>query len=132
MNIFQRRKILKKENALDLIPIRRHKHEMNEDEKVKLVVPKFDKEWMQKFFIAPAGKKTVNIQLDEMGSTVWLRIDGEKTVAKIAEELVNNYPDIDEAQDRVLSFISMLYEQRYITFRQLEEKKAKKNKTLLI
>lgn len=126
MNILQRRKILKRANALDLIPVRKHKHEMNGNEKVKLVVPKFDKGWMQKFFIAPAGKKTVNIQLDEMGSAVWLRIDGEKTVAKIAEELVNNYPDTDEAQDRVLSFISMLYEQRYITFRQLEERKAKK------
>ena len=126
MNIFQRRKILKNENGLELIPIRRHKHEMDEDGKVKLVVPKFNKQWMQKFFIAPAGKKTVNIQLDEMGSAVWLRIDGEKTVEEIAGELVSNYPDTEEAQDRVLSFISMLYEQRYITFRQLEEQKKKR------
>ncbi|MGM0612695.1 MAG: PqqD family protein [Bacteroidota bacterium] len=130
MNIFQRRKILKNENGLELIPIRRHEHEMDEEGKVKLVVPKFNKKWMQKFFIAPAGKKTVNIQLDEMGSAVWLRIDGEKTVEKIAGELINNYPDTEEAQDRVLSFISMLYEQRYITFRQLEEQKKRNNNSL--
>ena len=131
MNIFQRRKILKNENALDLVPVRRRKHELDEEDMVKLVVPKFGKQWMQRFFIAPAGKKTVNIQLDEMGSAVWLRIDGEKTVEEIAGELVSNYPDTEEAQDRVLSFISMLYEQRYITFRQLEEHKKKGNNNSL-
>lgn len=121
MNIFQRRKILKQINALDLIPIRRHEHELTDENKVVLVVPKFEKNWMRRFFIAPARSNNFKIFLDDTGSKVWLKIDGVKTTKDIAYELLEDHPDMEETQDRVLSFISLLYEQRYITFQQLLE-----------
>ncbi|MFO8086389.1 MAG: PqqD family protein [Bacteroidales bacterium] len=120
MNIFHRRKILRNTNALDLIPIRNHDHELNDDGKVVLVVPKFEKKWMRKFFIAPARKDHFNVNLDELGSNVWLMIDGNTTTKELANALVKRSPDIEGPQDRVLSFISMLYEQRYVTFKQLQ------------
>lgn len=102
---------------------------MDDQGKVTLVVPKFARQWMQNFFIAPARKKTVNIHLDELGSAVWLRIDGNKTTLQIAGELKEKYPEAEETEDRVVSFISMLYEQRYVTFRQLEEHHKVENNT---
>ncbi|MCF8331435.1 MAG: PqqD family protein [Bacteroidales bacterium] len=122
MNIFQRRKILKNINALDLIPVRRHEHDITDENKVVLVVPKFEKNWMRKFFIAPARNDNFKIFLDHTGSKVWLKINGVKTSKDIADELLKEYPDMEESYDRVLSFISMLYEQRYITFQQLLRK----------
>lgn len=124
LNFFQRRKILKDANFLELVPIRLHDHEMMKNGKVCLKVPKFRKKWMRDFFIAGTRKKHFDIYLDELGTATWLKIDGEKNVDQICDNLIaelgNKIQPFEEVEQRVTKFLGQLYEQRYITFRELQ------------
>ena len=120
MNIFNRRKILKSTNALDLVPVRAVSH-TEEEGKIVLLVPKFTGRLMHNLF--PVTEKMFfRIKLDESGSRAWEAIDGERTVAQIAEVIHSAGVDAvksDDHQSRLLIFISTLYEREYISFRQI-------------
>lgn len=76
---------------------------------------------MQNFFVSGHRQDHHKIKLDELGSETWKAIDGEKTVKEISESIQNQHEkSFEDLDDRVSKFISLLYEQRYITFRQLE------------
>ena len=120
LNFFQRRKILKNANFLELVPVRLQEYEIMENGKVCLKVPKFNKKWKRDFFIAGTKQKHYDIYLDELGTATWLEIDGEKSVDQLCNALIskegNRVQPFDEIEDRVTKFLSQLYEQRYITF----------------
>jgi hypothetical protein len=121
MNYFQRRKILKSTSAFDLIPVRVHGHDIV-DGKVIILAPKFESKWVHNLF--PRTQQLFyRIKLDELGSITWLTISGDKTVAEITssvlDELGEKAKTFDEAESRISKFMSMLYDWKYITFRQL-------------
>jgi hypothetical protein len=120
MNFFQRRKILKGNNPGDLVPVRAYGHDEVEG-KVTILVPKFESRWIHVLF--PRTEKLFyRIKLDELGTMVWKNISGEKNISGISrfiiKELAEKTQPYDEMEDRILKFISMLYDRRYITFRQ--------------
>jgi len=123
MNFFKRRKILKNRNYLDLIPVRKAGQEEIEGNKICLLVPKFKNEGFAKWFIPRRKSLFFRINLDETGSMTWLEIDGIKSVREICDNLLqrsgNNLPQVVE---RVTKFLTLLYENRYISFTVLEEK----------
>jgi hypothetical protein len=126
LNFFTRRKILKATNALDLIPVRKSNFETEEGGIIALLIPKFRNEKIANFML---GKRSRNIRilLDNTGSAVWLEIDGIKDIRAICETLKSrNGDDFPQAEQRVCKFISRLYEERYITFMQLENARLKK------
>lgn len=121
MNYFQRRKILKATSAGDLIPVRVHGHDVVHG-KVVILAPKFQSSWMHNLF--PRTRQLFyRIKLDELGSLTWKNISGDKTVAEITtvvqQELGEKAKPFDEAESRVSKFMSLLYDWRYITFKQL-------------
>ena len=119
-NFFQRRKILKKANYLLLTPIRVHNHKVEENGHVILIVPKFKKEWMRNFFVPSRKSKHFRIKLDEIGSATWLAIDGKSNVQTICNRLGIQLGDkMDHAEERVTKFLTILYDQRYVTFKEL-------------
>jgi len=63
------------------------------------------------------------IKLDDLGSLTWENITGDKTVAEITtlvqQQLGEKSGSVDEAEDRVEKFMSILYDWRYVTFRQI-------------
>lgn len=123
MNFFQRRKILKSTNAYDLIPVSRIKHKIEEDGNVTVLVPKFSNEKISNFMLGRRGK-FISIHLDETGSFVWLQIDGIKTIRNISENLQEHFGEtLEQSGVRVNKFMTRLYDERYITFRQLEAPK---------
>jgi hypothetical protein len=103
-----------------LTPVRIHPHEVGEDGRVTLIVPKFKNQVLSQWLI-PRGKSGhFRIHLDELGSATWLFIDGESNVSEICLKLEENLGDkISPAQSRVTKFLTLLYDQRYITFREL-------------
>lgn len=125
LNFFQRRKILRNTDPLDLHPVRIHEHEFTKEGKVCLIVPKFQKRWMRDFFISGRRKKHFTIYLDEVGSATWLEIDGESNVQQICdrlkEKLGEKVEPFNELEGRVTKYLSQLYQQRYITFRELQQ-----------
>ena len=127
LNFFQRRKILKKANYLDLTPLRQMEFKTREDGRVDIIMPRF-KHHIWKRALQPHWKKEViPIHLDEIGSAIWLRMDGINNVGELCKSLQVIYPESlhtpEETEKRVTQFLSLLYQQRYITFKEITGEK---------
>ena len=121
MNFFQRRKILKNTSAFDLTPIHFVQHELGENNIVTVLIPKFTNKITVKVFEPRLKTPHIKLKLDELGSAVWLAIDGKKKVGAIASELVGSFGDkIKPVEERLPKFLTQLYEQRLITFEELK------------
>jgi Coenzyme PQQ synthesis protein D (PqqD) len=126
MNFYKRRRILKKANLLELTPVRLHEHENEENGQVILLVQKFKNKEVGRFML---GHRSAyfRIRLDEMGSAVWTLIDGKTNVNNLITNLSDNWKETpektDHLEERLAAFISQLYDNRYISFRELEEPK---------
>lgn len=123
MNIFARRKILRHINATELIPVRVVGHAVA-DGRVVLQIPKFESRIIH--LLSPSTQKLFfRVKLDEVGSKVWESIDGSRSVGEIAG-LVRSEMTLSDTWDdlviRLNKFTSQLYENRYITFKQLIDK----------
>jgi len=123
MNTFQRRKFLKRTNFLDLTPVRVLGHECRGDGKITLLMPRFKNRYWSRMFQPRSKGEFIRIKLDEFGSPTWLQIDGNSTVSGICNRLKEQFPEalqpLEEVEQRITKFLSMLYLQRYITFREI-------------
>jgi hypothetical protein len=130
MNFFKRRKILKKANFLDLTPVRRIGEEPLDETRISLLMPRFKNKYSSAMFQPRSKDHFIRIKLDAFGSMTWMLIDGQTTVAGIAEELNISHPDklqpAGETPERVTKFLAMLYQQRYISFREIMDREAAK------
>lgn len=117
MKFFARRKILKQANYLELTPMRLVAEEIEPDNLVTVLMPKFKTKFMQKYFLPRSKSAYVKIKLDELGSATWLAIDGKKKVSNIIAELQEQFGDkIQPVETRVTTFLTMLYQQELISF----------------
>jgi hypothetical protein len=125
MNFFQRRRIFKKVNFLDLRPVMVLGHELRDDGGITLLMPRFKNKVNSALFQPNSKEKFIYIKLDKFGGHTWLLIDGQSTVLEICSRLKEQFPEelqpIEETEDRVTKFLSLLYQQRYITFREIQE-----------
>jgi hypothetical protein len=120
MNFFERRKVFKNTNALDLVPIRKVEHQIEEGGNITIIIPKFRNDKFAKFALGNR-KRHIFIHLDEIGTFTWLLIDGISNIRVISEKLKDHFGEsLLESEQRVNKFMSRLYQERYITFRQLE------------
>jgi hypothetical protein len=123
MNFFERRRILKNTNALDLIPIRKCEHRIEENGNITIIIPKFRNDRFAKFALGNR-QRHIFIHLDEIGTFTWLAIDGILNIRAISEKLKDHFGEsLLEPEQRVNKFMSRLYQERYITFHQLEKVK---------
>ena len=105
----------KKENFLDFIPVINPKNTWdNNDGKivVHMVHRGFYAKIAQKFFHTP---RVSHIDLDEYGSYLWTRIDGEKTVGSLADEMKAQFGEKAEPlYDRLVKYIQILRNNEFI------------------
>ncbi len=125
MNFFKRRRIFKKANFLDLMPVKILGHEVREDGGITLLMPRFKNRVNAALFQPNSKGKFIFIRLDRFGSHTWLLIDGLLNVAQICSKLKEQFAEelqpVEETEDRVTKFLSLLYQQRYITFREIQD-----------
>jgi len=125
LNFFKRRNILKKANYLDLTPIRQMEYETLENGKVDILMPRFSHTIWKRALQPHWKKEIIRIHLDEIGSAIWLHINGFISVIDICKQIQISHPEklqpLEETEKRVTDFLSMLYQQRYITFREISE-----------
>src|SRR5271157_1548535 len=122
LGFFERRKILKNTSMLYLTPFRKIEHRVEEDGNVTLLYPKFKNKGVSKYML---GSRSPHIQLklDELGTATWLLMDGEKRVEKIALELSEKFGEkINPVHDRLGKFLSQLYNNKYISFKEVQKK----------
>jgi hypothetical protein len=129
MNFFQRRKILKSVNYLDLVPVRTMEYRPAEEGKIDILLPRFKNNFWREAYRKSRKGEYIYIHLDPQGSAIWLAIDGRKNVNALCTEVNILHPGLfqpaDETAARVTQFLSLLYQQRYITFREITDNKNK-------
>jgi hypothetical protein len=132
MNFFKRRRIFKSANFLDLMPVRILGHEAREDGMITLLMPRFRNRISTALFQPNSKGKFITIKLDRFGGETWLLLDGCSTVSQISSKLRERFPEelhsTDETEIRVTRFLSLLYQQRYITFREIQDETSRKLK----
>jgi hypothetical protein len=117
-----RRRIFKGANYLDLTPLRLHKEEVSEENLVTVLIPKFQNRFALRFIVPKLKSDVFKLKLDELGSAVWLSIDGRNTVDQIAKQLLKKFGDkIEPVNERLTKFLTGLYEQRLITFQEINK-----------
>ncbi len=116
----KQKKILRKANFLELIPIRKYNHEIDADGNVVILVPRFTG-WFGTKYLQPRLKHpSIKLSLDFTGTAVWLMTDGLLTVKEIIAKAEAQLGDtVQPASQRVTTFYSGLFMQRLITFAQI-------------
>lgn len=117
MSFLKNKHPLKGANYLELIPKCLVEYEITENNLVTILFPRFNSSFAKKYFILKQKSPHIKVKLDNLGSAVWLAIDGKKKVSQIVDELAIQFGD--QNQDlllRLTKFLTRLYEQKFITF----------------
>ena len=123
LSFFERRKILKNINYLNIIPYRIHKEEVDENGLVTVLIPKFKKKIAIEILNRIGKPQNIRIKLDEFGSEAWLQVNGSQTVSAIAKKLVQKFGEkIQPAEERLTKFLTNLYLQGFISFNEIKAK----------
>ena len=116
----ERKKILKSVNTLDLTPIKLYSEEVDNDELVTVIIPKFKNKIVVKLVSPKLKSDHFKIKLNKFGTTVWSKINGKTKVDQIIKDLKKKFGDeIKEEHERTTKFIFQLYEQGFITFKEI-------------
>ena len=126
MNFFQRRNILKNVNYLDLIPVRLMDDRLTDKGRTDILLPRFKSRFWSQVYKNSKKGEYINMHLDEIGSIIWNSIDGSRSVQTICNEMKEKHPDklqpAEETEKRVTEFLSLLYREKYISFREILSK----------
>jgi len=121
LSFFKRRKILKNSNYLELTPYKLFNEEIIEDGFVNVLIPKFTNPLAVKYLTPRLKAPDIKIKLDEIGSAVWLELDGKKKVGTIAKKMDSKFGEkIKPVNERLTTFLTQLYMQKYISFKELD------------
>ncbi|WP_138204391.1 PqqD family protein [Haloimpatiens lingqiaonensis] len=98
-----------KKNAILMVPYKNPEIQWEKRENSIILIINRDKlidRIMQKIFRTP---KSVNIQLDELGSFVWEKCDGISNIKDICESLKEKFgKGAEPAMERLLTYIKIL------------------------
>ena len=106
------------ENFLDYIPVVSEKNSWDADESGKVTIHMVHRgfyAWIaQKFFHRP---RVSHIDLDEMGSFIFQRIDGQRTVGQIAELVKAEFgQEAEPLYDRLVKYMQILRNNGFIYY----------------
>ena len=112
-------------NLLDLVPERIGEYEAGEDGFVTLLMPRFRNNLMRRLVeprLAP-GRRRFKLKLDDIGTAVWLLIDGKRSAREIAGNLRERFGERIENQcyERLGVFFQQLERGRFICYANLDE-----------
>ena len=116
----ERKKILKTSNTLDLTPFKLYLDEVDKENLVTVIVPKFKNELAKKLIVPKLKAADFRINLEKFGSAVWMNIDGKRNVQEIIKMICEKFGDeLIQAEERVTKFLFQLYEQKLISFNEI-------------
>ncbi len=93
---------------LEYIPVRKCEHEVT-DGVVTVYYKRSGKSLFDKIFFKGLSKKPSKIDLDEIGSFIWLLIDGKRNIESIITESRKQFNQkIEPAEERVITFFKQM------------------------
>lgn len=109
-------------NYLELTPERKREYITEPNGFITILVPRFESNFWNKWLPDRLTKREIKINLDEIGSAVWLQINGQKNVEDICNVLDQQFGEkIKPVEDRVVKFMSQLFANKMITFKEIEK-----------
>jgi len=122
LSFSEQKKILQKKNPSDLTPFKLHSEEIDENNFVTVITPKFRNKLLQKFILPKMKNKHFKIELDKFGSFIWLNINGKNSAADIINISSQHFGDeINPADERVGIFLYQLFENKLISFSEVNQ-----------
>ncbi len=114
------RKKLKGIDALELTPVKLQEFETAENGIITVLIPRFKWSVVHNYMVKNGRDPNFRLDLDEIGSEVWMSIDGRRKVKEVGEKVKETLGDRIEPRERLVKFISMMYQNKIITFKELE------------
>lgn len=114
------RKKLKSIDALELTPVKIQEFETGENGIVTVLIPRFKWSVVHNYMVKNGRDPNFRLDLDEIGSEVWVSIDGKRKVKEVGEKVKEKLGDRIEPRERLVKFVSMMYHNKIITFKELE------------
>ena len=110
-------------NYLELTPFRKHGHEVKDDGKVIVLIPRYSDFILGKLLQPRLKNKFIRANLDEFGSETWMSIDSKAKVSEIALKLEERFGEqIHPVIPRLTTFLTQLYDAGFISFSELKKK----------
>ncbi len=107
-------------NLLELVPVRTISWEKSQEGLVVLLKPKFRHSFFVKHILPRLKKPHYKIKLDSIGSFVWERCDGRRTVKELAESMSQEFGEnVEPLLDRLTLFLQNLEKNRFIYYKGL-------------
>ena len=103
------------QNLLDAIPRALVPHEEDETGQVVLLIPRFGNPWIRALF-GWLNSSPVRLRLAGLGSATWRAMDGQRTVAEIADAVRVVEGEHEKLTERVAIFLKELGGQRLVGF----------------
>jgi len=104
-------------NLLELIPVRTIEWIKDEEGKITLLKPKYKNPLLKKNLLPRMKNPNFKVNLDEIGSYLWLLIDGEKNVNQIAQLFKQKFGEkVEPLYDRLAKFLTNLEKNGFIKF----------------
>ncbi len=120
MKLFKKNK--KNFNYLEMHPYRSYQYEIRSDGLVDVLVPKFTSRFARKYILPRMKNPYFRANMDALGSYLWLNIDGKTKVSTLIDKMVERFGDqIQPATERVLLFLTQLYNAGFISFFELKK-----------
>ena len=111
-------------NLLDLTPVRVAEWEEEEGRVIVLRPPPRTTGLRRLVDRLLVEMSTRRIRLDDVGSAVWLLMDGERTVGNIAAELRTRFGDaVDPAEERVGTLVRLMHRQLFVEFPGIDDRR---------
>ncbi len=109
-------------NYLELTPVANYDKEITDDGLVNVLAPRFKSEFGKNLMTKLKRSPYLKANLDEIGSFVWLQIDGEKKVIDIAKKTQEKFGEkVEPVYDRLTRFLTQLYRNGFIHFKELKK-----------
>ncbi len=104
---------VKENKFLSMIPVRQCEHELNDD--VVTVLYHKKPTIIEKIFFRWMVNKPYKIDLDEIGSFIWGKINGVLNVDEIIDITKEHFGEkVEPAEDRVIQFIKQMHQTKLI------------------
>lgn len=122
--MFKKNRTIQELNYLELTPVRNYKHIVDDENRVAVLVPRFTNKVLVRYLVPRLKSPDIKVKLDKFGSSAWLKADGNRNVQQICDELFNEHgEEINPVIERVTKFYTQLYQYKFISFKELKERK---------
>lgn len=110
-------------NFTELTPVKCYEWKQLDDGNVEVLVPKFTGGLFDRILARFTPPKYDHAAFDEIGTNVWLLIDGKRKIDDIVNEMNSKFGEsIHPAYERITLFFSNLHRNGFINFLEFQKK----------